>query len=132
MFHGVQKKLVAALRDNRLIRERVERLMSIAGVGELTALTWVLEVGEVERFRSVRQAVSYCGLCTAQKDTTGIPIFSKPSIVASKPPPPNQPGTFCMPCGKNTTPRRNLRIAVGTSSLVCISFLSILPSLSRI
>jgi hypothetical protein len=75
MFHGVQKKLVAALRDNRLIRERVERLMSIAGVGELTALTWVLEVGEVERFRSVRQAVSYCGLCTAQKDTTGIPIF---------------------------------------------------------
>jgi transposase len=71
MFQGVQKKLVAALRDNRLIRDRVERLMSIAGVGELTALTWVLEVGEVERFKNVRHAVSYCGLCSAQKESAG-------------------------------------------------------------
>jgi transposase len=45
MFDGIQKKLVAALQNNRLIRERVERLMSIPGIGELTALTWVLEIG---------------------------------------------------------------------------------------
>jgi len=36
MFDDIQKKLVAALRKNRLIRERVQRLMSIPGVGELT------------------------------------------------------------------------------------------------
>jgi transposase len=71
MFQGVQKKLVSTLRDNQLIRERVERLMTIPGIGELTALTWVLEVGEVERFKSVRQAVSYCGLCSAQKESAG-------------------------------------------------------------
>lgn len=71
MFQGVQKKLVAALRDNQLIRGRVDRLMSIPGIGELTALTWVLEVGEAERFKSVRQAVSYCGLCSAQKESAG-------------------------------------------------------------
>lgn len=71
MFQEVQKKLVAALRDNRLIRERVDRLMTIPGIGELTALTWVLEVGEAERFKSVRQAVSYCGLCSAQKESAG-------------------------------------------------------------
>ena len=38
MFDDVQKTLVAALRNNRLICERVKRLMSIPGIGELTAL----------------------------------------------------------------------------------------------
>lgn len=71
MFQGVQKKLLDALGNNELIRERVQRLMTIPGVGEVTALTWVLEVGEAERFTSVRQAVSYCGLCSAQKESAG-------------------------------------------------------------
>ncbi len=71
MFNDIQKKLVATLRKNRLIRERVERLMSIPGVGELTALTWVLEIGEVSRFSSSRQAISYCGLCSGQHESAG-------------------------------------------------------------
>ena len=71
MFDGIQKKLVAALQNNRLIRERVHRLMSIPGVGELTALTWVLEIGEVSRFSSSRQAISYCGLCSGQHESAG-------------------------------------------------------------
>jgi len=70
MFAVVQKKLLAALRENELIRERVQRLMTIPGIGEVTALTWVLEIGDPERF-SVRQAVSYCGLCSAQKESGG-------------------------------------------------------------
>jgi len=71
MFQDMQGVLLDALRNNELVRERVECLMSIAGVGEVTALTWVLEIGEVERFKSVRQAVSYCGLCSAQKESAG-------------------------------------------------------------
>lgn len=71
MFHGVQKKLLDTLRDNDLIRERVERLMTIPGIGEVTALTWVLEIGDAGRFRSAKQAVSYCGLCSAQKESGG-------------------------------------------------------------
>jgi len=39
LFTGIQKKLTKALREDRLIRERVERLMSIPGVGEIMALT---------------------------------------------------------------------------------------------
>jgi transposase len=46
-----------------LIAERVRRLRSIPGVGLLTALTWTLEIGEVERISSSKKAVSYCGLC---------------------------------------------------------------------
>ncbi len=71
LFMAVQKKLVTALRANPLIRDRVKRLMTIPGIGEVTALTWVLEVGEPERFASIRKAVSYCGLCAAQKQSAG-------------------------------------------------------------
>lgn len=70
MFAAVQKKLLAALRDHDLIQERVQRLMTIPGIGEVTALTWVLEIGDPHRF-SIRQAISYCGLCSAQKESAG-------------------------------------------------------------
>lgn len=71
LFDGIQKKLVGALQENSLIRERVQRLMSIPGVGEITALTWVLEMGELRRFSSSRHAISYCGLCSAQHESAG-------------------------------------------------------------
>ena len=71
MFRDVQKRLIAGLRNNDLIRERVRRLMTIQGVGEVTALTWALEIGDPSRFTSIRQAVSYCGLCSAQKESAG-------------------------------------------------------------
>jgi len=71
LFDDVQKKLVGALLKNKAIRDRVERLMSIPGVGEVTALTWVLEMGEISRFSSARNAISYCGLCSAQKESAG-------------------------------------------------------------
>jgi transposase len=35
------------------------------------ALTWALEAAEVGRFSSIRQAVSYCGLCAAQRESAG-------------------------------------------------------------
>jgi transposase len=71
MFETIQKKLVKTLREDKLIRERVQRLMSIKGVGEVMALTWVLEIGDPSRFHSARQAVSYCGLCSAQRASAG-------------------------------------------------------------
>jgi transposase len=71
MFEYVQKRLVKELRGNSMIKERVKRLMTIDGVGEIMALTWVLEVGDPFRFPSIRQAVSYCGLCSAQRESAG-------------------------------------------------------------
>jgi transposase len=37
--------------------------MSIPAIGPITALTWALEIGEVQRFSSIKKAISYCGLC---------------------------------------------------------------------
>lgn len=71
IFMDIQKRLVAAIKSNKIIKDRVQRLLSIQGIGEITALTWVLEIGEPERFHSIAQAVSYCGLCSAQKESAG-------------------------------------------------------------
>jgi transposase len=71
LFEGIQQRLLKELRTNAMLRERVERLQSIPGVGEVLALTWVLEIGEVQRFSSIAQAVSYCGLSSAQRSSAG-------------------------------------------------------------
>ena len=64
-FQTTQQQLLARLEKDPRLAERVKRLKSIRGVGEVTALTWALEVGEPERFSSVARAVSYCGLSSA-------------------------------------------------------------------
>src|SRR6202163_1005862 len=61
--------LVSSLQRDPLLADRIKRLRTVPGVGPITALTWALEVGEVSRFRSMRQAISYCGLCGAEKSS---------------------------------------------------------------
>jgi len=61
--------LIRSLQQDRLLAERVQRLMSIPAIGPITALTWALEIGEVQRFSSIKKAVSYCGLCGAEKSS---------------------------------------------------------------
>jgi len=64
-----ESALIRSLRLDGLLAERVERLMSIPAIGPITALTWALEVGEVQRFSSIKKAISYCGLCGAEKSS---------------------------------------------------------------
>jgi transposase len=63
----MESALVRSLARDPLLVKRVERLMTIPAVGPITALTWALEVGEVSRFSSIKKAISYCGLCSAEK-----------------------------------------------------------------
>ena len=65
MFETTQQQLLVRLQKDKRLAKRVELLKSIRGVGEVTALTWILEVGEPQRFSSVAHAVSYCGLTSA-------------------------------------------------------------------
>lgn len=67
-----QKQLVKKLRREPLIGDRFERLLTIPGVGEVLALTWILEVGDPHRFPSHRRAVSFCGLCSGENSSAGI------------------------------------------------------------
>src|ERR1700758_3767453 len=62
-----ESALVRSLERDPMLAERVERLMTIPAVGPVTALTWALEVGDVQRFSSIKKAISYCGLCGAER-----------------------------------------------------------------
>ncbi|QOY86795.1 IS110 family RNA-guided transposase [Paludibaculum fermentans] len=71
LFDEAQRRLVLGLLRNPLLKQRVERLRSIRGVGEILALTWAVEVGEPSRFPTVGHALSYCGLTSAQISSAG-------------------------------------------------------------
>jgi transposase len=64
-----ESALVRSLEGDPLLTERVERLMTIPAVGPITALAWALEVGDVQRFSSIKKAITYCGLCGAEKSS---------------------------------------------------------------
>ena len=64
-----ESALVRSLERDALLTDRVKRLMTIPAVGPITALTWALEVGDVQRFSSIKKAISYCGLCGAEKSS---------------------------------------------------------------
>jgi transposase len=61
----MQRQILDRLQKEPLLKKRVKLLQSIAGVGEVTSLTWALEVCDPRRFPSMADAVSYCGLTSA-------------------------------------------------------------------
>jgi transposase len=76
MFEATQRQLLNRLQKEPQLVERLAVLRSIRGVGEVTALTWALEICDPQRFRSIADAVSYCGLtsaldCSADKQHRG-------------------------------------------------------------
>jgi transposase len=64
-FETTQEQLLARLQKEPLLARRMALLKSIRGVGPVTSLTWILEMGDPHRFSSVGDAVSYCGLTSA-------------------------------------------------------------------
>jgi transposase len=69
MFETTQRQILGGLRGHPRLARRVALLRSIRGVGEVTALTWALEVGDPRRLGSVARAASYCGLTAALRSS---------------------------------------------------------------
>jgi transposase len=65
----LDRALISSLERDSLLSERLRRLRTIPGVGSITALTWALEIGDYTRFQSVKEAISYCGPCSAEKSS---------------------------------------------------------------
>jgi transposase len=61
--------LIVSLEQDSLLSDRLRRLRTIPGVGPITALTWILEIGDYTRFRSVKEVNSYGGLCSVEKSS---------------------------------------------------------------
>lgn len=71
VFTAAQRRLLDALTDHPALRERVTLLRTVGGVGEVTGLTWALEIDDPHRFPSIKDVQSYCGLCSAQHESAG-------------------------------------------------------------
>jgi hypothetical protein len=65
MFETTQQQILDKLRKEPRLMQRLEVLKSIRGVGDVTALSWALEICDPHRFASIANAVSYCGLSSA-------------------------------------------------------------------
>ncbi len=61
--------LVSSLQRDPCLADRIRRLRTVPGVGPITALTWALEIGDVSRFRTIKNAISYCGLCGDERSS---------------------------------------------------------------
>jgi transposase len=70
-LRSMDRQLIGDLRQHPLISERVSELEKIAAVGKILALSWVLEIGDPERMPSIGDALSYCGLTSAQYSSAG-------------------------------------------------------------
>jgi len=67
----MDQRLIGMLARHPQLQERVKALQQIKGVGPVTALTWALEIGTPERFRSIKNAQSYAGLTSAFWESAG-------------------------------------------------------------
>ena len=63
--------MLQSLERDPLLADRLRRLRTIPGVGPIRALNWALEDGDTSRFRSIKQAISYCGLCGDERSSAG-------------------------------------------------------------
>src|SRR3982751_2850548 len=61
--------LVSSLQRDPVLAERINYLKTVPGVGPITALTWALEIGDVSRIGSFKQAINYWGLCGEEKSS---------------------------------------------------------------
>jgi len=71
LFVSAQRRLLDALARHGALRDRVALLKTVCGVGDVTALTWALEIDDPHRFPSIKNVQSYCGLCSAQHESGG-------------------------------------------------------------
>ena len=71
-----ESALVRSLERDSLLMDRVERLMTIPAVGPITALTWALEVGDVQRFSSIRRPSATAG-CAVQRRVPAAPCSAR-------------------------------------------------------
>ena len=54
LFTQAQRRLLDALKEHAALRERIALLKTVGGVGDVTALTWALEIDEPQRFSSIK------------------------------------------------------------------------------
>src|SRR5699024_3104724 len=64
-------RLEEEIEQQSTFNEAAERLMAVPGLGKVGVWTILAEIGDITRFRSAKQFVSYCRLVPGAKDSGG-------------------------------------------------------------
>ena len=64
-----EKDLLAQVKMQTPLRQHFLNLKTIPGIGDILALTLLLEIGEISRFRKTRQFASYCRVAPGCADS---------------------------------------------------------------
>jgi transposase len=75
----IKTELAVLIKQNEPVKEKVELITTISGVGSLTAVTVLAETNGFELIRSKKQLTSYAGLDIKEKQS-GTSIKGKPRI----------------------------------------------------
>ena len=75
----LERKIQAHIEANPTLREQRELLVSIVGIGELTAATILAEIGDISAFESASQLAAYLGL-TPQNKSSGKSVRGRPRM----------------------------------------------------
>jgi len=71
MFESAQQQLLSGLKRHPRLQRRLEQLQTIDSVGDVTGLTWILEIADPSRFANIKHVQSYCGLCSGRHESGG-------------------------------------------------------------
>ena len=75
----VEKEIIDTLNDDAAIKEKINKICTIPGVGLSTAVTVIAETNGFNLIRNARQLVSYAGLDVVQKQS-GISVKGRAHI----------------------------------------------------
>jgi transposase len=74
-----EKNIRDHIKNHQNLKEDVNLITSVKGVGATTAATWLAYLGDIRRFDDPRELVAYLGLVPVQKQS-GTSIHGKPHI----------------------------------------------------
>lgn len=65
----LEDSLRAVIQNNARLNEHYKLITSVIGVGNVTAFTWLGELGYMDNFQTVRQLESFAGLCVRKRQS---------------------------------------------------------------
>lgn len=75
----IKKEIDAIVKSDKTLKEEIDRITTITGVGQLTAVIVLAETNGFELIRNKKQLTSYAGLDVREK-TSGTSVKGKPRI----------------------------------------------------
>lgn len=65
----LEQKILGVVKDNSILNEKFQLLISIKGIGKLTAFSIIARTPDIKNFKSPKQFAAYIGITTKQNQS---------------------------------------------------------------